>query len=201
MPRYFIEVSYKGTNYAGFQIQKNAVTIQSEVEIALATRFRKDFPLTGSSRTDKGVHALQNFFHFDSLEYLWRVGQDVAQSLQDKKRLLYSLNSILPNDIVIKNIFEVPVYWHSRFNAISRQYRYQVYQKKNPFLKDVAYYFPYRLDIEKLREASDIILKTHDFTTFSKRNTQVNNFICSISKSNWNIDNDLLFYTVIGNRF
>ncbi|MEJ7675935.1 MAG: hypothetical protein WKF59_25365 [Chitinophagaceae bacterium] len=65
MPRYFIEVSYKGTNYSGFQIQQNANSIQAEVEKALRVFYKKDFELTGSSRTDAGVHALQNFFHFD----------------------------------------------------------------------------------------------------------------------------------------
>ncbi len=201
MLRYFLEVSYKGTNYAGFQIQKNAITIQSAVELALATCCRKKLSLTGSSRTDKGVHALQNFFHFDSPEYLWQIGHDLTKSLQEKEKLLYSLNSVLPEDIVIRDIYEVPIDWHCRFTAISRQYRYRVYQKKNPFLSDVAFYFPYKFDIEKLQQASQIISDTRDFTAFSKRNTQVNNFFCSILESNWSVDNDLLSYTVTGNRF
>ena len=93
MPRYFIEVSYKGTNYSGFQIQQNANSIQAEIEKALKIFYKEDFKLTGSSRTDAGVHALQNFFHFDT-----------ESELADAS---YHLNAILPADIVVKKIFLV----------------------------------------------------------------------------------------------
>lgn len=101
MSRYFVEVSYKGTNYAGFQIQKNAATIQSEVEKALAIRLKQSFSLTGSSRTDAGVHALQNYFHFDAADNLFSLNENINEE-ENAERILYSLNSILPADIVIK---------------------------------------------------------------------------------------------------
>src|SRR5215217_8007531 len=107
MPRYFIEVAYKGTRYSGFQIQQNALTVQSEVEKALATLHRHSFSLTGSSRTDAGVHAEQNYFHFDATEI--------------HPQAVYKLNAILPNDIVVKRIQQMPDEAHSRFDAISRQ--------------------------------------------------------------------------------
>ncbi len=200
MSRYFIEVSYNGTKYSGFQVQENAVTIQSEVENALRTCFRKPFDLTGASRTDAGVHALQNYFHFDS-------DDDVFYStgnLNNQKSLqqaLYSLNSILPGDIAIKRLFKVADKTHCRFDALSRQYKYYIYQKKSPFLKDTAYFYPYKLDFEKLQEAAAIILRTENFAAFSKRNTQVNNFTCSVYKSEWHKKNNLTFYEVIANRF
>lgn len=200
MSRYFIEVAYKGTKYAGFQIQKNAATIQSEVETALAIRLKQSLALTGSSRTDAGVHALQNYFHFD-------VANDriaLEESLDEEGSLadiLYSLNSILPGDIVIKQICKVDDAAHSRFSAITREYKYFIYRKKNPFYKEIAHFYPYKIDIEKLSNAASIILNTKDFTSFSKRNTQVNNFICSLSKSEWLLENDFLVYNVIGNRF
>ena len=116
MPRYFIEVNYKGTAYSGFQVQNNAVTIQSEIEKALQIYFKQSFSLTGSSRTDAGVHALQNFFHFDTTQlfseqhYYKKLGilKDSALKV-DKKAdgALYNLNAILPKDIVIKKIFQV----------------------------------------------------------------------------------------------
>ncbi|MEO6221595.1 MAG: tRNA pseudouridine(38-40) synthase TruA [Ginsengibacter sp.] len=201
MPRYFIEVSYKGTRYSGFQVQQNAVTIQSEVEKALQTFFRKSFLLTYSSRTDAGVHALQNFFHFDIEEELWNPANYSSEDGENFKRLTYSLNSILPYDIVLHNITRVKDDLHARFNATSREYKYRIYQKKNPFYKDTAFYYPYNIDLKNLQQAADIILDTNDFTSFSKRNTQVKNFFCSIYKSKWNIEEDLIVYNITGNRF
>lgn len=201
MPRYFIEVSYKGTRYSGFQVQQNADTIQSEVGKALATCFRKTFSLTGASRTDAGVHALQNYFHFDSEEELIDKMDDNFDNDKSLRKSLYSLNSILPADIVIHKITKVNNNAHSRFDAVAREYKYQIYQRKNPFYKDIAYYYPFRVDIEKLQNAAEMILNTSDFTSFSKRKTQVNNFICSIYKSNWLIENDLIIYNIVSNRF
>lgn len=188
MPRYFIEVAYKGTAYAGFQVQENAVTVQSELQKALAVFFRKEFLLTGSSRTDAGVHALQNFFHFD-------FEIDIAE------KIIYNVNSILPPDIAVKGIKQVKSNAHCRFDAISREYRYFVYNKKNPFLSDRAYYFPYSLNSSKLQEAAAVLKEYNDFTSFSKRNTQVKNFICNIMESRWEEDENGLTYYVKANRF
>ena len=121
MPRYFLELTYKGTAYSGFQVQDNAETVQSEVEKALQTFFRENFTLTGSSRTDAGVHANQNFFHFDTDHQL--LG-----------RHIYNLNAILPADIAVKGLYAVSDTAHCRFDAVARQYRYYIYQQKNPFL-------------------------------------------------------------------
>lgn len=201
MPRYFIEVSYKGTGYSGFQVQRNANTIQSEVEKALEICFRKNFSLTGSSRTDAGVHALQNYFHFDSETELTREPDSELGNEKKMERCLYSLNAILPANIVVQKITLVEDNTHSRFDAVSREYKYQLYQRKNPFYKSIAYYYPYRLDIRKLQDAAAVIAGSHDFTSFSKRNTQVKDFNCSITKSDWFIENDLVIYNVISNRF
>lgn len=192
MPRYFIEVAYKGTNYSGFQIQKNANSVQAEVEKALKVFFKTDFGLTGSSRTDAGVHALQNFFHFDADDTL-SVGEGWGE--------VYNLNALLPLDIVIKKIFLVKENAHCRFDAISREYKYFIYQQKNPFLQHTAFYFPYKINFDKLNEAAQQIIRYQDFTTFSKKNTQVNNFFCRIEKSEWYIDKGVIVYKVIANRF
>jgi len=187
MPRYFIEVSYKGTNYSGFQVQQNANSIQAEIEKALKIYYKEDFKLTGSSRTDAGVHAVQNFFHFDS-----------EQAIEDQS---YHLNAILPKDIVIKKLFAVQPDSHCRFDAISREYTYYLYQQKDPFKEDRAYFFPYTLDLGLLNEAAGELLNVHDFTTFSKRNTQVKTAICDITQSKWSQENDVFTYRVVSNRF
>jgi len=188
MSRYFLEVAYKGKGYSGFQIQNNAVTIHSEVEKAILIYCKHTIELTGSSRTDAGVHATQNFFHFDA---------DRTFSSKD----IYHLNAILPSSIVIKNIMPVKDDAHCRFDAIAREYHYHIYQSKNPFLEDYAWYYPYKLNETLLNETAAILLKHNDFTSFSKRNTQVNNFQCSIHISEWIKEDNGLMYHVKGNRF
>lgn len=206
MPRYFIEVSYKGTKYSGFQIQKNSITIQSEIEKALAIFFKQTFSLTGASRTDAGVHALQNYFHFDveqplAKNIISKVSSKGIQATTGVGEAVYNLNSILPRDIVIKRIFEVTENTHCRFDAVSREYKYFIYRHKDPFMEGRAYYFPFKLDVDKLNEAAAMILQQQDFTTFSKRNTQVNNFICEVIKSEWIKEKDTLVYNIQANRF
>jgi tRNA pseudouridine38-40 synthase len=189
MPRYFLEVSYKGSNYSGFQSQKNTgKTIQAEIEKAFFTLQRDQVILTSSSRTDAGVHALQNYFHFDYEKAI-------------HSQFVYKMNAILPADIVMKRLIPVKDDAHCRFDAISREYKYFIYRHKDPFLSDRAFYFPYKLDIDKLNQAAAIIREYEDFTSFSKRNTQVKTFICQIIESKWAWENDYLVYHVKGNRF
>lgn len=188
MERYFIEVAYKGSDYSGFQVQENARTIQSEVTRALETFYRQKFVLTGASRTDAGVHALQNFFHLDSPAPL-------------SKRNLYNINAILSRNIVVKNFYLVNANAHCRFNAIEREYKYFIFSQKDPFLNDRAWYYPYKLEIDLLQLGADIIKNTTNFTSFSRRNTQVKNFLCTISGSQWLQQNNTLVYNISGNRF
>jgi tRNA pseudouridine38-40 synthase len=187
MPRYFIEVCYKGTNYSGFQVQQNANSIQAEVEKALEIFYKQKFELTGSSRTDAGVHALQNFFHFDT-EF-------------EIKNDAYNLNAILPDDIAVKSIFKVADNAHCRFDATGREYHYRIYQAKNPFLQGRAYFVPYRTDIALLQQAAKEILNHKDFTSFSKRNTDVKTFECNVFTSEWVQEADCLVYKVKSSRF
>lgn len=188
MQRYFLEVAYKGTHYSGFQIQENANTIQAEIEKAFHTIHRRPVSLTGSSRTDAGVHALQNFFHFDEDQPL-------------HPQFLYKVNAILPADIVVKNLYPVKKTAHSRFDATSRSYEYRLNRTKNPFLQETALFYPYNLDINLLHTTADIIKEQTNFFAFSKTNTQVKNFICTIYKSEWIEMDDLLLYRIEGNRF
>jgi tRNA pseudouridine38-40 synthase len=186
--RYFLEVSYKGTNYSGFQTQKNANTIQAEIEKGLQILLKKRIELTGSSRTDSGVHALQNYFHFD-LES------------EFSPKLLYNLNAILPSDIAAIKLLEVGNQAHCRFDAISREYKYFIYKNKQPFLTDRAFYFPYTLDLDSMFKAADLIKTYTDFTSFSKRNSQVKTYECQIKESKWVIEDSCLIYNVVANRF
>ena len=188
MSRYFLEVSYKGTDYSGFQIQQNANSIQAEIEKALQILQKEKIVLTGSSRTDAGVHALQNFFHFDFEKEI-------------DPRFVYGMNAILPADIVIQKLTPVKREAHCRFDALSREYKYYIYRHKDPFLKDRAFYFPYKLDQQLMQEAAEVIKGYTDFTSFSKRNTQVKTFNCSIMDSKWALEEECLVFYVKADRF
>lgn len=177
-----------GTAYAGYQVQENANTIQAEVEKALQIFFKKSIPLTGSSRTDAGVHALQNFFHCDC-------------DFEIPEQKIYNLNALLPPDIAINSMMKVAAGAHCRFNALSREYKYYIYNKKNPFLSGRAYYFPYTIDEELLQSAAAVLKEYDDFTSFSKRNTQVKNRNCNIMESEWQKEGACLVYHVKANRF
>jgi tRNA pseudouridine38-40 synthase len=188
MSRYFIEVAYRGTNYAGFQRQENAHTVQAELEGALALILRQPVELTGSSRTDAGVHAHQNFFHFDHERPV-------------DPRIMYNLNAVLPADLAVRSLRAMGDEAHSRFDAISREYRYHLCRQKDPFLHDRAYYFPYTLDLGAMQEAAGLLMGYEDFTSFSKRNTQVKTFLCRLSASTWMETESGYTYYVKGNRF
>lgn len=192
MARYFIEIAYKGTAYAGFQVQDNANTIQAEVENALQTFFRIPISLTGSSRTDAGVHALQNFFHFD---------MTLPIEAASEIKAIYHLNAILPLDIVIKSVKKVADDAHCRFDATFRSYTYSIYSHKNPFLFESAYYYPYPLNVEALQKAAAMLLTHTEYQSFAKKNTQVFTYNCKISESSWHLKDDVLAYNVTGNRF
>ncbi len=188
MARYFLELSYKGTAYSGFQLQENAITIQSEIQRVMQVYFKQSFSLTCSSRTDAGVHASQNFFHFDSQS-------DIPQEV------IYNLNALLPVDIAIKGIYAVPEAAHSRFDAVAREYTYYIYRKKDPFMADRGWMYPFPLDWDSLQEAAGILKEYRDFTSFSKRNTQVKTFDCILEQSEWVKEGESLVYRVRGNRF
>ena len=169
-------------------MQTNAITVQWELEKALKVFLRKPVMLTGSSRTDAGVHALQNYYHFDfegTIQY----------------QSVYNINAILPPDVTIRNIIPVPGAAHCRFDAVAREYEYFIYQAKNPFLDDRAYYFPYSLDMAAIEAAARLVPVYTDFTSFAKRNAQVQTHNCIIADSEWQVRGDCRVYRVRGNRF
>jgi tRNA pseudouridine38-40 synthase len=188
MSRYFLEVAYLGTRYAGSQVQANAVTVQWELERALEIFLRRPVVLTGSSRTDTGVHAQQNFFHFD-----WE-GEITPKNI-------YNINAILPPDITINGLFAVGPEAHCRFDAIAREYEYIIYRRKDPFLEGRALFYPYTIDRDALDRAAAVVMEYRDFTSFSKRNTQSKTFDCQVQESSWISRGDTLVYRVKANRF
>jgi tRNA pseudouridine38-40 synthase len=187
--RYFLRLSFDGTSYHGWQVQKNAHTVQAELNNALKTLFRKDIETLGCGRTDTGVHAKKFFVHFDFDE------------INDLNAVVHQLNSILPPSIAIHSVFIVDEKSHARFSATSRTYQYSLYHSKNPFLRDRSYYFPGQLDVVKMNEISENLKKHSDFSAFSKSRTQTLTNICLITFAKWERSGDELIFTITADRF
>jgi len=188
LQRYFIEVRYNGSGISGFQVQENAITVQGELEKAISIYTRKRVVLTGSSRTDGGVHARQNFFHFD-----WE-----GMRIGDWE---YHLNAILPEGIAVMGIYAMPVAAHCRFDAIGRAYQYTLYRHKDPFIQGWGWKYPYPMDEGLMKAAAAMVRGAHNFQCFCKRGVQVNNFNCTIQISEWEMQENQWLYRVRGNRF
>ncbi len=191
MHRYFIELGYDGTDFHGWQIQNNANSIQATLNDQLTLVLREPIATLGQGRTDSGVHASQYFAHFDCLS-----------PIADAPKLCFKLNRMLPTSIAIYQIFEVETTAHARFDAASRRYSYFINQQKNPFLAHKSFFYPVDLNIEAMNIASKILFQYTDYQCFSKTNTQVSTYNCTISEAQWSIKTDQrLQFDIEANRF
>ena len=189
--RYFIQLSYKGTNYHGWQIQPNAATIQETLEKALSTILKEKNEIVGAGRTDTGDHAKLFYTHFDSTKK--ELGKD--------KKVLFQLNGILPKDLAVYKIFAVPDDTHARFDALYRTYEYHIHTRKDPFLDDYSCFLYGNLDIEKMNRAAELLSDYTDFTSFSKLHTDVQTNDCKIIQAEWKKENHRLIFTIKADRF
>jgi tRNA pseudouridine38-40 synthase len=187
--RYFLDISYRGTSFSGWQSQKNARSVQEEIEKSLKLLFRQEISILGSGRTDAGVHAFQQIAHFDSDE------------IKDISLIKHKLNAMLDSDISINKLFPVKEEKHARFDAIARTYIYLIHQHKNPFKKDLSYFFSPQIDVELINRASEIIRGHQNFECFSKVHTEVNHFNCDIYEAHWMEDAGEHVFRIKANRF
>lgn len=189
--RYFIKLSFLGTNYHGWQKQQNANSVQFVLAEALSVILKEKIDVTGAGRTDTGVHARQFYAHFDT-NYL-----DEKQRME----LAFHMNGYLPRDIGIHEIFQVQPDAHARFSAVSRTYQYIIAQTKDPFLLGFAYYYSVPLDILRMNEGATIIKSCSDFTSFAKLPSETKTNICLITDIFWEKKGDILLFTITANRF
>lgn len=187
--RYFLELSYAGTRYHGWQSQPNAPTVQANVEKALSLLLRIPVKITGAGRTDTGVHARQMFAHFDVKENI------------NPAELVYKLNSFLPDDIAIHRIHPVKDDAHARFDAISRSYRYYIHRFKDPFLTETSWYFPKDLDVDLMNEAASILMEYNDFKSFAKTHTDVKTYFCKLQQAEWQLVDNQFVFSITADRF
>lgn len=187
--RYFIELSYNGKDYHGWQNQPTAISVQEVLENVLSTLLDESIAIVGAGRTDAGVHAKQMFAHFET------------EMLFEKQDIIYKLNSFLPKDIAVSDVFQVQADAHARFDAVSRTYLYRIALQKNVFNYDYAYAVKLPLNVNKMKEAARILLDYNDFQCFSKSNTNVKTYYCDIMKASWEVVDGELQFTIQADRF
>ncbi|MFA5556017.1 MAG: tRNA pseudouridine(38-40) synthase TruA [Flavobacteriaceae bacterium] len=187
--RYFIHFSYFGKHYHGWQVQPNATSVQGELTKALSLLLKSEIEIIGAGRTDSGVHAKEMYAHFDFNNEI------------NSKELIKKLNSFLPKDIAVFDIFRVNDDAHARFDASRRTYQYHIHLQKDVFREDFSWYFYKNLDVQRMNKASEVLLKYIDFQCFSKSNTDVFTYNCNIVEAFWKKEGNQLVFTVSADRF
>ena len=187
--RYFLEISFKGTNYHGWQEQPNAITVQGVIEKALTLILRYPTKIMGAGRTDAGVHAKQMFAHFDTDKAI------------DENAITQKLNAFLPKDIAIRQIVKVQNDAHVRFDALARSYEYHISLQKDPFATENAWFMHKKLDVSMMNKAAKALLFYDDFQSFSKTHTDVKTFICRVDNAEWIRAGDTLVFYITADRF
>jgi tRNA pseudouridine38-40 synthase len=187
--RFFIEISYNGANYSGWQTQENASSVQETLQKVAIKVLKQEIEIVGSSRTDAGVHAL------------YQVAQLDFEPTDSLAQIIFKLNMALPNDISVLDVYKVKHDTNARFEAISRSYRYVISRKKDPFWLGRSLYSYGTLDMDAMNQCTEIIKNTTDFQSFSKVKTKVNNFNCTIIEAKWSAKDHFLFFEITANRF
>lgn len=188
--RYLLTFSYDGTNYHGWQIQPNGITVQERLQMALSTLLRMNIAVTGAGRTDTGVHARMMTAHFDFPKPL------------DCSQLVYKLNSILPRDVAVQKAEKVDAELHARFSAKLRTYHYYIHQQKDPFRRHYSCELRYALNFDMMNEAAARLLTVNDFKAFCKTHTDVKTTICRVSEARWIKDaEDCWHFRITADRF
>lgn len=190
--RYFIKIKYQGTHYHGWQIQTNATSIQAVLSLALSQILREEISLSGSGRTDTGVHALQQYAHFDTTHTL---------NLRDH---MHKFNALLPHDISIQEILPVKEEAHSRFDAYQRSYQYHIHQYKDPFLHEFSYLFRPELDLDLMNRSATWLATgiERDYACFSKSRSSQETTLCRIDHAEWlRLDEFRIVFHITANRF
>lgn len=198
--RYFIQLSYDGTEYHGWQVQPNGVSVQEVLQKALSTLLRQPTEVTGAGRTDAGVHASMMVAHFD-----WPAAHEDEggeETPLDCTQLTYKLNRLLPPDVAVQAVRPVGPEMHARFSATRRTYHYYIHTRKNPFLRGYSWQVNVPLDFALMNEAAQVLLEYSDFTSFSKTGTDVKTNICQLTEARWEqLKPGEWRFTVSANRF
>lgn len=189
--RYFLKLSYLGTDFSGWQFQVNVPSVQEALEKTLTAILKEKITVVGCGRTDAGVHASEYFAHIDA----------TRNDLHSDPQFLFRLNKSLPNSIAIHNVYAMPETAHARFSALSRSYTYFITPTKNAIDSGTSWYVHEPLNISAMNEAANIILRHDDFISFSKTGGEMKTSLCRITHSQWAEENGKIVYHITSNRF
>lgn len=203
--RYIIKLSYNGAGLSGWQLQKNAPSVQEILQKALTLLLGEEIGVTGAGRTDARVNAVNYVAHFDTS----------SDRPFDAAHIVYKLNAILPKSIVVHEIFEAKEDFHARFSALEREYHYFVHFRKDPFMENFSWLCHYPLDLERMNEAASMLLGEHDFSCFEKTGGNNATSICTVYEASWKTyrpthvgilgyessEGDYIVFTIRANRF
>ena len=188
--RYFVEASFLGTKYVGWQRQPNGLSVQEVIERSISTVLRNEIEIMGCGRTDSGVHAQQYFFHFDTDEQL-------------PEGFMFKLNRFMPDDIAFYDVRGVADDMHARFSATSRSYKYYLSLRKDPLRQHISheYRYPDALDFDLMNEAGEVLKAHKEFKTFCKQGSDTPHYLCDLTKAYWSHDQHSATFEISANRF
>lgn len=191
MKRVMLVVAYDGTNYCGWQVQPNGITIESELDRCLTDLLHEPVHVTGASRTDAGVHADGNVAVFDT------------EARMPAEKFSYALNTRLPADIRIQSSCEVPLDFHPRFCRTVKTYEYRICNRRfpNPCERLYSLFYYWDLDVDKMQQAADYLVGTHDFTSFCTKKTDVTDHVRTIYSLTVTRGGDMITLRITGNGF
>lgn len=191
-----MKIGFLGTNYSGYQVQPNAITVQGTLQDAIERIFGKKYPLTGCSRTDSGVHANEFFCTVELDDYTGSLTNNVA-------RIPAAMNSVLPADISVFDVKRVDDSFHVRYNVKYKEYEYLIWNRrtKNPFYADRAYHYPHPLNISKMVEAAEFFCGRHDFSSFMSSGSSVEDTVREIKYCIINEDNGFIKIKIAADGF
>lgn len=189
--RILVEITYQGSNFLGFQIQQQGRTVQQQFEKILKRMHKHDVRIHPSSRTDRGVHAIQQYFHFDTELNI------------PNEQWKYAMNRALPDDIYVKHVSTVSDDFHCRYDCVGKRYRYRIYQAshRDPFQSGLKTFISENLDIARMNEAARYFIGTHDFTGFCSQKTEVESKVRTLYQSEIIETSEGLDYVVTGSGF
>ena len=191
--RYFVQFSYKGTDFHGSQTQPNGVTVQEVMEQAFATLLRRPVPMVFAGRTDAGVHAQDMWAHLD-----W----DGETLPMDLSQLTARLNNLLPASIALRQVVPVRNDAHARYSALSRTYEYRVVLSKDPFCNGLYTRISPKQDWAAMNRAALSLIGKHDFASFCKVHTDVKTTFCTVTEAQWKVqDEHKAVFTIRADRF
>ncbi len=203
--KYIIRLSYNGSAFSGWQIQPNDPSVQKSIQKALSTLLNEDISVTGAGRTDTSVNAINYIAHFETHSAI----------AFEAEALRYKLNAITPAEIAVHEVSPVDENFHARFDTISREYKYFIHRKKDPFISKFSCFHPRNLDMQAMNSATEYLIGTHDFSCFEKVGGNNKTSICTVSEAHWDFwkpdhvvmmnypytEGDYIVFTIRADRF